>query len=191
MAVMEPRANIVLATRKLVETGLFDIEQRLVRFSNGEKRWLERLTSIRTPTVLIVPLIETDTVLLIREYCAGSNMYELVFPTGTVGPHESIYNAANRELKEEVGLGANRVSNVTVLKVAPGHSDQVTHVVLAEDLFEEKLPADEPEPLEQVKWRLSDMRSLLQLSDFAEARSIAALLLVDRLLKDRKGSATA
>ena len=62
----------------------------------------------------------------------------------------------------------------------------VMHVVVAKDLYPETLEGDEPEPLEVVKWPLAKIDELLARDDFTEARSIAALLLVDRQRRNEK-----
>ena len=62
-------------------------------------------------------------------------------------------------------------------------------VVLAEDLFAERLPGDEPEPLEVLTWKLSELDELVAREDMTEARVIAALYMVRELLaKRRKGT---
>ena len=43
-------------------------------------------------------------------------------------------------------------------------------------------PGDEPEAVEVVRWPLADADALLARADFTEARSIAALFLVQRFL---------
>ncbi|NVP01762.1 ADP compounds hydrolase NudE, partial [Photobacterium damselae subsp. damselae] len=48
---------------------------------------------------------------------------------------------------------------------------------VAEDLYPEQLVGDEPEPLEIVRWPLSQAEELVHHVDFAEARSITALFL--------------
>ena len=60
-------------------------------------------------------------------------------------------------------------------------SSQLT-VVLAQDLYAEKLEGDEPEPLEIVKWPIIEYHRLLQEPDFISAMSVAALLLATRTL---------
>lgn len=177
---------LVLESQVIARTSLFDIEVSLLRFRNGVERRLERITRRAGCTVLIVPLLEADTLLLIREYCAGTRTYELAFPTGTVGADETIEEAANRELKEEVGFGAALFSGMMTLKVVPGHFDHETHVVLAESLYPEKLPGDEPEAIELVRWPVSAIAALLETGEFAEARSVTALLLFERLLHARR-----
>ena len=59
-------------------------------------------------------------------------------------------------------------------------------MVLAEDLYEESLPGDEPEELEVLTWKLSDLDRLIERDDVTEARVIAALLMAKRLLEQRR-----
>ena len=55
-----------------------------------------------------------------------------------------------RELKEEIGYGANKLTFLKTITLAPGYQSSETHIVLAEDLYEDKAEGDEPEPLEIV-----------------------------------------
>lgn len=50
-------------------------------------------------------------------------------------------------------------------------------VVLAQDLYSQKLVGDEPEEIEVVPWKLSRLANLLAHPECTEARSIAALFL--------------
>ncbi len=61
-------------------------------------------------------------------------------------------------------------------------------MVLAEDLYPEKLEGDEPEELEVVPWRLDQLYELVQREDVTEGRSIAALFMAREHLL-RRGSA--
>lgn len=140
----------------------------------------ERLRSTGSGAVLVIPRLDDDTVLLIREYVAGLDRYEISFPKGVIDPGETAEQAAGREMREEVGYGAHRLKLLKVLSVAPGYSDFRTHVVLATDLYPDKLPGDEPEEVEVIPWSLADLDRLLARDDFVEARSIAALYLLNR-----------
>jgi ADP-ribose diphosphatase len=61
----------------------------------------------------------------------------------------------------------------------------MTHVVLARDLYEEPLVGDEPEELDVVAWKLSELHALLELPDVTEGRSIAALFIAREYLAGR------
>jgi len=161
----------------LARTRLFHVQQVELRFSNGVETRYERLVGSGRGAVLIVPLLDDDTVLLIREYAAGTDRYELGLPKGRIEEQEELMVAADRELKEEVGYGGREFHHLTSLSVAPGFLGAFTHVVIARDLYPERLPGDEPEEIEVVPWSLSRLPALLAREDFTEARSIAALFL--------------
>lgn len=175
----------ILEVRQLASTSLFEVEALLLRFRNGVERYFERLKTKLGSTVLTIPVLDGGSILLVREYCAGTNTYELSFPTGTIGSNESIEDAAQRELKEEVGLGAGRIAALSTVKSFPGHLDHDTTIVLAADLYPQTLPGDEPEPLEVVRWPVSNLDRLLLTNEFREVRSVAALLLLERFLAGR------
>jgi ADP-ribose diphosphatase len=107
---------------------------------------------------------------------------QLTLVKGTADPGESLEEAANRELKEEIGYGARRLDFVKKLNLAPGHMGFTINVLLARDLYPEKLAGDEPEPPELVIWPLAKLDELVAGDEFREARAIAALCLVQRLL---------
>jgi ADP-ribose diphosphatase len=78
-------------------------------------------------------------------------------------------------MKEEIGFGAKRLQILTTLSLAPGYMTHITHIVLARDLYPEKLEGDEPEELEVVPWPITDLRTLTAREDCTEGRTIAAL----------------
>ncbi|MFQ5470204.1 MAG: ADP compounds hydrolase NudE [Gammaproteobacteria bacterium] len=174
----------ILNTETLARTRIFHVEKLDLEFSNGTRVEYERLRSKSGGAVLVVPMLDEETVLMIREYAAGVGRYELALPKGRVEKDESLVDAANRELMEEIGYGANQLRQISSLTVAPGYMGHTTHVILAENLFERKLQGDEPEEIEVVPWKLSQIQELLTLDDCTEARSIAALFLVRDLYKE-------
>lgn len=167
----------------LAHTRLFRIEQVDLHFANGTQVQWERLRSTSPGAVLVVPMLDANTVLMIREYAAGVERYELALPKGRMEAGEPPEAAANREIMEEIGYGARRMRLVKSMTLAPGYFSHVTHVLLAEDLYAEKRQGDEPEPIEVVPWPLDRLNELCALADCTEARSIAALFMVRELLQ--------
>lgn len=168
-----------ITARKIVaKSRLFKIEEIDLTFSNGEKRIYERIPGAGRGAVMIVPMLDDETVLLVREYCAGTHTYELGFPKGLIDPGEAAEEAANRELKEEVGYGAKSLVNLQQVSMGPAFFSAKMDIFVASNLYAEKLVGDEPEPLEIVPWKLSDAAQLLSREDFSEARSIVALMLL-------------
>jgi ADP-ribose diphosphatase len=171
----------ILERRLVAETQIFRVEQVDLEFSNGTRRCFERILAGRG-SVLVVPMQDAQTVLLVREYGVGTDRYELGFPKGIVEPGEDLLEAAGREIREEIGCSARDLRLLHQVSLAPGYIQHQTHLVLARDLFPEQAEGDEPEPIEVVPWRMDDLDGLLERDDFSEARSIAALFLVREFL---------
>ncbi len=165
----------ILNVETVARSRLFTVESVDLEFSNGVRRVYERMRPTNREAVMIVPIVD-DHLILIREYAVGTESYELGFSKGLIDPGESVYEAANRELKEEVGFGAN-------LSMAPSYFSSKMNIVVAQDLYPESLEGDEPEPLPQVRWPLAHMMDLLEDPDFNEARNVSALFLVREWLK--------
>ncbi|MCY7312997.1 MAG: ADP compounds hydrolase NudE [Pseudoxanthomonas sp.] len=161
------------------------VEELDLEFSNGERRRFQRLKPSGHGAVVVVPMLDAETVLLVREYAAGLHRYELGLVKGRIDAGESPTLAANRELKEEAGYGAGRIDVLRALSLAPTYMSHQSWLVLARDLYPERLPGDEPEELEVVPWKLAELDQLMLREDFSEGRSLAALFIVREWLGTR------
>lgn len=166
----------------IAKSRLFQIEQVKLTFSNGVRRTYERMKGSSRGAVMIVP-VHQGNLLLIREYAVGTEKYELGFPKGLIDTDEKPVFAANRELQEEIGFSANKITQMKTLSLAPGYFSSKMQVYLAEELTESWLEGDEPEPLELVPWPLHRWQELIAREDFSESRSICALFLAQKHLK--------
>ena len=167
----------LLAVRTVAKTRFFRIEELDLRFASGEERTYERLPGGGRAAVIVVPVTDDGNVMLIREYAAGFHEMQLTLVKGVSEGEESLEETANRELKEEIGMGARRLRFIKKLNLAPGHMGFTINVLLAQDLFPEKLEGDEPEPLEIIPWPVEKLDELISSDEFNEARAIAALTL--------------
>ncbi|EEX38047.1 ADP-ribose diphosphatase NudE [Vibrio metschnikovii] len=172
----------ILAQRAVAQSKLFTIEALDLRFSNGEQRTYERMKPSGRHAVMMVPITAQGDLLLVREYAAGTERYELGFPKGLIDAGESAEQAAVRELKEEIGMGADRLIPLKEVVLAPSYFSSRMTLFIAQNLYSDQLIGDEPEPLEVIRWPLAQAEELLTHLDFSEARSITALLLALRHL---------
>jgi 8-oxo-dGTP pyrophosphatase MutT (NUDIX family) len=96
----------------------------------------------RSDGVVIVAIDEANNVLMLREYCAGSNSFILSLPGGSIDATDTdIESAANRELREETGYAAQRLVKLHYAWSHPSTSNRRSHVFLALDLIDSPLPA--------------------------------------------------
>lgn len=164
----------IIAIRTAAKSRIFEIQSVDLAFSNGEQRTYERFKPGEHQAVMMVP-IDGDDLLLIREYSVGTERYELGFPKGGVDKGEKLEEAANRELKEELGLGANNIHFLRTVITNPSYMRSIMHIFVVQDFYPCQLEGDEPEPLEVVRFPLAQLDKLLASPDFNEARNLTAL----------------
>ena len=111
----------IQSIKEVARTKLFKIEAVDLVFSNGKKAQFERICGNPRGAVMIIPMKDADTVLLIREYSVGTERYELQLPKGKIDGDESILEAANREMMEEVGYGGHQLEFFRTVNLAPGY----------------------------------------------------------------------
>jgi ADP-ribose diphosphatase len=177
----------VLASEIVASSRLFRVEQLQLRFSNGVERTYERLASRGHGhgAVMVVAMADAEHALLVEEYCAGTDDYQLSLPKGLVEPGEDVLLAADRELKEEAGFGARKLTYLRSITLAPTYMTHAIDLILAEDLYPERLVGDEPELLEVLPWRLDNLHELVVREDCSEGRSMAALLYIKEMMARR------
>lgn len=179
----EKKSPTILAENIELKSRIFTVQSQQIAFANGTQVVYERLVGNPNGAVLIVPLLDDDHLLLIREYGAGVGRYELGFPKGKIDPGEGWQQACIRESQEEIGYLPNQVKLLDSVSLAAGYMTHQTHIVLATELEPSDAEGDEPEPLEVVKWPLESWAELLSHPDFSEGRAYAALML---LLKEKE-----
>lgn len=77
-----------------------------------------------------------------------------------------------------MGYGARKLQFLKKISLSPSYMEHGINVVVAWDLYPERLIGDEPEPIEVVPYPLSDLLQLISRADVCEGRSIAALFMV-------------
>lgn len=179
---------IVLSTKTIAKTRIFHIEEMQVRFSNAHESTFERIVGRYPSAVMIVAMQDDETFLLIREYAAAADQYVLAFPKGAMDADEETLSAANRELMEEVGYGAHELTQIAEWSLSPAYFNATMKIVLAKNLFPQKLAGDEPEEIEVIPWKISNINALLVHPEFHESRSVAAVLLLERLYRESKNA---
>ncbi len=137
------------------------------------------------PAVGVLPFLDGDTVLLVRQYryVAGRPTWEM--PTGAVDAGESLEAAAQRELAEEIGYGAGRLERVASFDTSKSILDERAHLFLATDLTPVDITTlahrpDEAEFITARPFPFAEVLRMVLAGDVADAMTIIAVLLAAR-----------
>lgn len=163
----------ILKKKSLFKTKLFNIEQADIEFEDEVLKY-EIISGNNDGAVLVVPIIGSE-IIFIKEYAAAVDNYMITLPKGKIDKDESMYEAANRELQEEIGYKANNIKFIKKIYLAPGYIDHITYLMFAEGLQSSSLLGDEPEILEQIRVNKDELQKFLDESEIIDSRVYAAL----------------
>lgn len=132
----------------------------------------------------ILPFLDPDTVLLIRQYryVAGRLTWEM--PTGGVHAGEAREEAAQRELAEEIGYRAGRLTPLCTYHTSKSVLDETAHLFLAEGMERLALPPDETEFIEVRPFPFAEVLRMVLTGEILDGMTVIAVLLAAR---DRAG----
>ena len=167
----------ILNQKSIFKSKLFDIKQADIEF-NGTTMKYEIISGTGSGAVMVVPFIEND-IIFIKEYAAAIDDYMITFPKGKIDKGETIEEAANRELQEEVGYKSKDIKLIKKLYLAPGYIDHMTYVMVAKELSVSSLSGDEPEELEVIRVHKDDVINFLDKNEIIDSRVHAALNIIE------------
>ena len=163
--------------RSIHTSAIGDYGVETVALPNGR---VVDLAVLRHPgAAAVVPLHADGTVTLIRQHrhAAGGTIWEI--PAGKLDPGESPAVCAARELAEEAGLVGTLV-HLTTIHTTPAFTDEVIHLYVATDLTDVPTQLDDDEVIAPVRMPLADALALIARGEMTDAKSIVALLMVER-----------
>jgi len=131
--------------------------------------------------VVILPVLDADHVVLLRNhrFVIGETLWEV--PAGTIEPGEPLQECAERELAEETGYTAARWQSLGFLYASPGVLDEKLHLFIAEDLTPGTARPEPCEELQPATMRLDEAISMCLSGEIKDAKTVTALLLWEKL----------
>lgn len=132
--------------------------------------------------VAIVPFINSNKIILIKQYRAALDKWIYEIPAGKIERGEDIYSAAARELVEETGYEPGSLEKILSIYTAPGYSNEVIHILVARDLV---FVGARPEAGEFISTEIIDLEEAIKKifsQEVIDAKTLIGLLIARDLL---------
>jgi ADP-ribose pyrophosphatase len=160
-------ADILLTTRKL------RVERRRITTPRGQE--FQRIVIVHPGAVVILPLLDADTVVMIRNYRPATGETLLELPAGTLEADETPAACAARELIEETGYCASRLEPLMSFYTSPGVLSERMHAFVARDLTHVGQQLADGEEIDVEPVRVDRIRQLLTAGELRDGKTIAVI----------------
>jgi ADP-ribose pyrophosphatase len=124
----------------------------------------------------VLPFLDPETVVLIRQYRYVARGVYWEMPTGGVHPGESLEAAAQRELGEEIGYTADRLVPLVAYHTSKSVVDETAHLFWAEDLVPAPAPPDETEFIEVRPVPFGEAIRMVETGEIKDSMTVIAVL---------------
>ena len=173
----------VLSRRAIHEGRVVKLVVERVLLPNGRQTDLEVIEHPGASTVL--PFINAEEVLLIRQHrhCAGGSILEV--PAGTLHPGESPEACAMREIEEETGYRAGRLEPLGWIWTTPGFTTEKIFLFAAHDLTPGRVALDPDEVISLERMPFRNALERAARGDITDAKTIATLFRASMALPPR------
>lgn len=137
---------------------------------------------VRHPgAVAIVPIDDSGNICFVDQFRKAIDTELLEIPAGKLEKGEEPALCALRELQEEIGYSANKLTFLTAIYTSPGFADEKIYIYKAEDLFKSELEKDEDEFINIVRYKPEKAFEMIKNGEIRDAKTIVALFTAFKL----------
>jgi ADP-ribose pyrophosphatase len=140
---------------------------------------------VHNGAVVILPWMDAQTIVLIKNfrYAVGGPLVEL--PAGTLEKGEDPMNCAGRELLEETGFLAGRLTRLATFFTSPGVLSERMYAFAAFDLQRSVTALELGEQIEPLPTNFDEAVRMCGDGRIADAKTITTILMYERFFRNK------
>jgi len=124
----------------------------------------------------VLPFLDADTIILVGQYRYVARGFFWEIPTGSIAPGEAVEAAAQRELAEEAGYGADRLTKLCAFHTSKSVVEETAHIYVAEGLRPAHVHGDDTEFIERRTLPFREALAMVERDEIKDAMTIVAIL---------------
>lgn len=167
--------KIKTRTRKF-EGNAFNVEILDVDLPDNRERKYDLVD--HPNSVTIIPVDNEGNIYFVKQFRMGSESELLELPAGVMNDRESPQACAAREIREEIGMAAGLLTRIGAVYLAPGYSNEMNFIFLAEELADDPLQEDEDEFITIHAYSYGEVQRMIRAGEIKDSKTLAALLMM-------------
>ena len=124
----------------------------------------------------VVPVTDKGTILLVRQYRNALDQETLEIPAGGIEPGETPLECVTREIEEETGFIAGKMTHLMTVITAIGFCDEKIPIYVATDLKLSKQHLDEDEFIDVEEYTIDEIKDMIFSGKIIDAKTISGVL---------------
>ena len=177
--------EVPVASETIYDGKILHVEKWTVTCPNGREALREIV--VHKGAAAVVPVFEDGTTLLVRQHRVAVDRMTLEIPAGKLdSADEDPLDCAVRELREESGLAAERMTLLTSLLTTPGFCTEKIAIYLAQGLSQGETHPDDDEFLGLVRIPLEEAVAMVMRGELRDGKTICGLLMAREALRAQR-----
>ncbi len=173
----------ILKSERKHDGKVFDLIVDEIEYASGNRAVRE--VADHPGGAVAVPLLDDGTIILVRQFRYPMKQFLVELPAGKLSPGEDPMVCAARELEEETGYTASKLTKLTAIFTTPGFCNELLHIYLAQDLKQ----SPRGQRLEEGELSLTVERlpfekaiAMIESGEIVDSKTICGILLAERIL---------
>ena len=169
-----------ISSKQVYEGSFLDVRKDIVNLPDGNtstREWINH-----PGAACIIPVLSDGRLALIKQYRYPVKSIMIELPAGKLDPGEDPEECAVRELEEEIGYSAGKLTFVSKIHPAIGFANEEMWIFLAENLIKSQKNTDRDEFVELIPTSIKDSVKMVWNGTITDVKTIIGILWAERLL---------
>ncbi len=127
---------------------------------------------------VVLPVTDAGKIIFVRQFRYPFQEWVLELPAGKLDPGEDPQTCATRELTEETGYTAGKITKLGHIYTTPGFCNEILHIYLAENLTPGKHAREEGEEgMQIIELTIDEVKNKINSGELVDAKSISGVMM--------------
>ncbi|MBQ9931578.1 MAG: NUDIX hydrolase [Firmicutes bacterium] len=126
--------------------------------------------------VTLAAITPEGKMVMVRQFRYAAGKVVLETPAGKIEKGEDPLVTAGRELKEETGYTAGKITHLSSFYSSIGYSTEVIHLYFAEDLTPGETDFDDNEAIDIVEIDVAELKRMALAGEIEDGKTLTAIL---------------
>jgi len=173
-----------ISTKRIYEGKILNLRVDKVHVTGGRESYREIVE--HNGGVTVAAITDEGRMVMVKQFRKAAEKVLLEAPAGKIDPGENDHLlVAVRELKEETGYTAGRMTHMASFYTSVGYSTELLHLYLAQDLIPGEPEFDDNEAIEIEEYDLDELKRMVAGGMIEDAKTIAAIMMADQKLQSQ------